>query len=117
MGREGLETALFLYPTFQAQGAGAGPAIGALLGLGTAVVHRRAALRGRGAHDLAAFFRVTGAALIVIAAGVLAYGCTTCRRPAILPGLNNLAWDIEGYEVDQLVRLDRSRASSTSARR
>ncbi|MBP9066852.1 MAG: FTR1 family protein, partial [Candidatus Microthrix sp.] len=38
VGREGLETALFLYPTFQAQGAGAAPAIGAVLGIGTAVV-------------------------------------------------------------------------------
>ena len=37
VGREGLETALFLYPTFQAQGSGAGPAAGAVLGILTAV--------------------------------------------------------------------------------
>ncbi len=62
VGREGLETALFLYPTFQAQGAGAGPAIGALLGILTSVVIGVLLYRGVVSMNLAVFFKVTGVA-------------------------------------------------------
>lgn len=99
VGREGLETALFLYPTFQAQGAGAGPAIGAIAGIATAVVIGWLIYRGAVQMNLRVFFKVTGAALIVIAAGVLAYGVHDLQEAGILPGLGNLAWNIEGYEV------------------
>lgn len=99
VGREGLETALFLYPTFQAQGAGAGPAVGALLGILTAVVMGILLYRGVVSMNLAAFFKVTGAALIVIAAGVLAYGVHDLQEAGILPGIDNLAWDVDGWEI------------------
>lgn len=99
VGREGLETALFLYPTFQAQGAGAAPAIGAVLGIGTAVVAGVLIYRGTVRMNLAAFFKFTGAALIVIAAGVLAYGVHDLQEAGIVPGLNTLAWDLQGYDV------------------
>jgi high-affinity iron transporter len=99
VGREGLETALFLYPTFQAQGAGAGPAIGAIAGIGTAVVIGFLIYRGAVEMNLRVFFKVTGVALIVIAAGVLAYGVHDLQEARILPGLGNLAWNIDGYEV------------------
>ncbi len=99
VGREGLETALFLYPTFAAQGSGAAPAVGALLGIGTAVIIGVLLYRGVVHMNLAAFFKVTGAALIVIAAGVLAYGIHDLQEAGVLPGINTLAWDIEGYRV------------------
>jgi high-affinity iron transporter len=99
VGREGLETALFLYPTFQAQGAGAGPAVGALLGIATAVVIGILLYRGVVSMNLAMFFKVTGAALIVIAAGVLAYGMHDLQEAGILPGIDNLAWNIDGWEI------------------
>lgn len=99
VGREGLETALFLYPTFQAQGAGAGPAIGAIAGIATAVVIGYLIYRGAVEMNLRVFFKVTGVALIVIAAGVLAYGVHDLQEARILPGLGNLAWNIDGYEV------------------
>ncbi|HUS42608.1 MAG TPA: iron uptake transporter permease EfeU [Ilumatobacteraceae bacterium] len=99
VGREGLETALFLYPTFQAQGAGAGPALGALLGILTAVVIGVLLYRGVVSMNLASFFKVTGAALIVIAAGVLAYGVHDLQEAGILPGIDNLAWNIDGWEI------------------
>src|SRR5439155_15590101 len=38
VGREGLETALFLWPTLQSAGSGIGPGAGAVLGLLTSVV-------------------------------------------------------------------------------
>ncbi len=99
VGREGLETALFLYPTFQAQGAGVGPALGALLGILTSVVIGVLLYRGVVSMNLAVFFKVTGAALIVIAAGVLAYGVHDLQEAGILPGIDNLAWDIQGWEI------------------
>jgi len=99
VGREGLETALFLYPTFQAQGSGAGPAAGAVLGILTAVVVGVLLYRGVVSMNLAVFFKVTGAALIVIAAGVLAYGVHDLQEAGILPGIDNLTWDIDGWEI------------------
>ena len=99
VGREGLETALFIYPTFQAQGAGAGPAIGAILGLATAIAIGVGIYQGAVHMNLARFFRFTGAALIVIAAGVLAYGVHDLQEAGFVPGLDNLAWDIQGWEV------------------
>ncbi len=99
VGREGLETALFLYPTFQAQGSGAGPAIGAVLGLGTAVLVGVLLYRGVVSMNLAVFFKFTGAALIVIAAGVLAYGVHDLQEAGVLPGIDNLAWNVEGWQI------------------
>lgn len=99
VGREGLETALFLYPTFQAQGSGAGPAVGAVLGIVTAVVMGVLLYRGVVSMNLTVFFKVTGAALIVIAAGVLAYGVHDLQEAGILPGIDNLAWDVDGWEI------------------
>lgn len=99
VGREGLETALFLYPTFQAQGSGAAPAIGAILGIATAIVIGTLLYRGVVSMNLAMFFKITGAALIVIAAGVLAYGVHDLQEAGILPGIDNLAWNIDGWEI------------------
>ena len=99
VGREGLETALFIYPTFQAQGAGAGPAVGALLGLGTAAFLGWLLYRGAVRLHLGNFFKVTGIALIVIAAGVLAYGVHDLQEAGILPGLDNLAFDVSAVII------------------
>jgi len=93
VGREGLETALFLWPTIQATGSGVAPTLGAFLGIATAVVIGYLIYRRAVTLNLAVFFKVTGVALIVIAAGVLAYGVHDLQEAGILPGLNNLAFD------------------------
>ena len=73
-----------------------------MLGLLTAVLIGLAIYRGVVHLNLSVFFRFTGAALIIIiiiAAGVLGYGVHDLQGAGILPGLNTLAWDIEGYRV------------------
>jgi high-affinity iron transporter len=96
VGREGLETALFIWSAVQATGQNTQPVVGAALGLATAVVLGYLFYRGALTINLATFFRWTGAVLIVVAAGVLAYGVHDLQEAGILPGLNSLAFDVSG---------------------
>jgi len=94
VGREGLETALFLWASIQSAGSTTGPVIGAALGLIAAAALGVMIYRGAVRINLRAFFQWTGVFLVIIAAGVLAYGVHDLQEAGILPGINNLAWDI-----------------------
>jgi len=100
VGREGLETALFLWAATQAvsgnNGSTTTPLLGALLGIVTAVAMGYAFYKGVLKINLSKFFTWTGAILIVVAAGVLAYGFHDLQEARILPGLDNRAFDISG---------------------
>ncbi len=98
VGREGLETALFLWAATNAATDGAGatwePLLGAGVGLATAVVLGWLVYRGALTINLSRFFTVTGAFLIVVAAGVLAYGVHDLQEARFLPGLDTLLFDV-----------------------
>jgi high-affinity iron transporter len=98
VAREGLETALFVWSAVQAAAPAGGstvqPIIGAILGLLTAVVLGWLVYKRSVNLNLATFFRFTGAALIVVAAGVAAYAIHDLQEAKILPGLNSLAFDV-----------------------
>jgi high-affinity iron transporter len=97
VGREGLETALFLWANAQATGSSTQPLLGAVLGLLTACVLGYLIYRRAVAIDLAKFFTWTGAALIVVAAGVLSYAVHDLWEAGIVTVGTNTAWDITSW--------------------
>ena len=95
VGREGLETALFVWTSVHAAGDGTPrPLTGAALGLATAVLLGWLFYRGALRINLARFFTWTGGMLVVVAAGVLAYGFHDLQEADWVPGLTDRAFDI-----------------------
>jgi high-affinity iron transporter len=91
--REGIETAFIVYAS-AATATTAVPFIGVLLGLATSVALGFAIYRGAVRINLGVFFKWTGALLILVAAGIFAYGFHDLQEANILPGLQTLAFDI-----------------------
>ncbi|MFD5227053.1 iron uptake transporter permease EfeU [Streptomyces qaidamensis] len=97
VGREGLETALFVWASVHAASDGTpSPLVGVALGLLTAVLLGWLFYRGALRINLAKFFTWTGGMLVVVAAGVLAYGFHDLQEADFLPGLTDKAFDISG---------------------
>ncbi|MEU1624084.1 iron uptake transporter permease EfeU [Streptomyces sp. NPDC020096] len=91
VGREGLETALFLWTTARAAGESTGPMIGAAIGLVLAAGLCWGLYRRVLKINLTKFFTYTGIVLIVIASGVLGYGLRDLQEGGVLPGATSFA--------------------------
>ncbi len=99
VAREGLETSLFLWTTAKSAGSSQGPMIGAAIGVVLSIavcwgLYLRA-LR----INLSRFFAVTGAVLIVIAAGVLAYGLGDLQESGLIPGHTAYAFNLSSIDT------------------
>jgi high-affinity iron transporter len=104
--REGLETALFVYANFRSidgQGAGSGPAIGLTIGLAVAVFLGWAIYRRAITLNLGTFFKITGVALIVIAAGVLSYGVHEFQELGWIPAADLFIWDTTSWMTKESI--------------
>jgi high-affinity iron transporter len=96
VAREGIETALFVWSAVQSAGDGVQPLTGAVLGIAVAVVLGWLLYRRAVTINLSRFFTWTGAALVVVAAGVLAYGVHDLQEAGLLPGEDATAFDVSG---------------------
>jgi len=97
VGREGLETTLFLWTAVRASGSTAAPLAGAALGLAAAVALCWLLYRQAVRLNIGVFFSRTAIALIVIAAGVLAHGLGDLQEAGLLPGQRWIAFDLTAH--------------------
>jgi high-affinity iron transporter len=95
VGREGVETALFMVGYAEAQTAW--PLIGLVTGVVVAAAIACGMYAGAVQINLAKFFKYTGVFLIVVAAGILSYGIGALQTVGWLPGLADKAFDVTSW--------------------
>ena len=95
VGREGLETVLFIFSASKTATAVA-TTLGGLLGLGAALLLGRLLYQGSHRINLRSFFSSTGILLIFFAAGLLAHGIHEFQEAGYLPVFVEHVWDING---------------------
>ena len=94
--REGLETALLFYTAAQGATSTLTPLLAISAGIATSVLIGFGLYAGALRVNLAKFFTVSGVLLIFVAAGIFKYGIHDFQEAGVLPGLNNVAFDITG---------------------
>ncbi|MDM4764216.1 iron uptake transporter permease EfeU [Galbitalea sp. SE-J8] len=96
VGREGIETALFVWASAK---SGVNPGLGfltAIIGIVIACALAWAIFRGVVRVSLSRFFRWTGHLLVLVAAGVIAYGLGELQEASVLPGYGSIAYSLAG---------------------
>jgi len=97
VAREGVETSLFLWTSVSAGQNAVSGTFGALLGLAIAIGLGRLVVQGAIKMDLSKFFRVSGAALVVVAGAVLSYGIAELQEAHVVGGEDAVAFDFSAH--------------------
>ncbi|SIS09450.1 high-affinity iron transporter [Williamsia sterculiae] len=97
VGREGFETALLMVGYAENTSGSSWPLIGLFCGVVVAVALTVLLYVGAIRIDFAVFFTCTGALLIIVAAGILAYGVRALQTVGWLPGIAARAFDISRH--------------------
>ena len=106
--REGVETAVFLWSASKATGDETHPILGATLGLLVATVMGYLIYRGVLKFNLGTFFKYTGAFLIVVAAGIFAYGVHELQEIGVFSPLEQTFpfLTANAYDVSEIIEKD-----------
>lgn len=94
VGREGVETALFIWASVASSGNALLGSVSALLGIIVSVVIAYLIYRGLVRINLSRFFTWTGLFLILVAAGVLSYGVGDLQEAGVIPGWGQAAFSV-----------------------
>ena len=92
--REGIELALFLTASVFATSNALQTTLGAILGLGTAILLGWSIFAATVRLDLRRFFQVTGFMLVLFAAGLFAHGIHEFTEVGWIPSLINPVWNL-----------------------
>lgn len=96
VGREGLETALFIWATVKSsvENQVVATTAGVVVGLAMALVLGWLVYKGAARINMRLFFALTGYFLIFVAAGVVSYAIHDFQEAGLIPGIMNHAWDL-----------------------
>lgn len=99
VGREGMETALFIWATVKSsvENNVAATTAGVVVGLAISFVLGWLVYRGTYRINMRMFFAVTGYFLILVAAGIASYGIGDFQEAGVLPGIFTHAWDVSAW--------------------
>lgn len=97
VGREGLETVLFLFAGSTTGSSGFEYILGGVLGFAVASVIGAGIYQGSSYIPLRHFFVASGLVVIVLAAGLLATSVVKLYEAAIISDLGSRPWDTEGF--------------------
>ena len=92
--REGIELALFLTASVFATSNALQTTLGAILGMGTAILLGWSIFAATVRLDLRRFFQVTGFMLVLFAAGLIAHGIHEFTEVGWIPALIEHVWDL-----------------------
>lgn len=98
--REGVETSIFLWSSVEASGQGAFAVLSAVVGLIVAGWLGYLIYLGSLKLNLSTFFKYTGAFLIIVAAGILAYGVHELQEINVFPFLTATTYDVSNIVAE-----------------
>lgn len=101
VGREGLETVIFIWNGALANNDSSATVVwGTILGLVVSAAAGWLLYLGSLKINIAKFFRYSGMALIVVAAGMFSYGIAEWQEIGVLPGGSSLLFDLSA-QIDE----------------